>query len=1568
MKINIARPLSSTTAIGIVFQLADGTIQSCNTNAEVILGCTAEQLIGASTFDPPWQTIYEDGSPFPSENHPAIVSIRTGQPCSDVVMGFYRLSGELVWLLIATQPLFKVNSTEPYGVEVSFKDITQQIEVQFTPESQTPVELPPTNATRKLTVMLVEDCVEDRELYRRYLQSDRDYQYTFVEAELGEEALEIELQHQPDIVLLDYLLPDMDGLEWLSLWQQQTGSDRPPVIALTGQGNEAIAIQFIKSGATDYLIKGQVTPEKLRLEIKRAIAEHQLHLKHQAALSDLQRNQQFIQEITNAVPGVIYIYDAITGNSLYTNSQSYTLLGYTAQQRAEMGADFTSRVMHPKDLERFTHYLERLKRAEWDEVLSFEYRMRHFDGSWRWFYSQDRVYKRTEDGSVLYILGVAQDINDFKQTEIELSKNEERLNLATDAAGLGMWFWDLKTDCLEWTQQCKALFGLAPDTEMSYEVFLNALHPDDRDRTHAKVQQALASKTEYNIEYRTVWSDASVHWLLAKGRGFYNPEGEPIRMMGVAQDINERKQTQAKLVETSEILKSVIRDSKDAIFVKDSQGRYLIANQSLADWLGVTVEEIVGQNDTTLFSPEVARSTLAADQQVLEGNILTFEEEIPFQTKKRSLITSKFPLRDVTGQITGITGISKDITDLKESQQKIQENEQLLKLALESANAGSWNWEIKTGKIDWSLENYDIYGLDPSQGKPRYHDWSNAIHSEDRERVNEQVQQVVSGHLPAFNHEFRIIHPQRGVRWIWGLGNITLDENNEPIKLGGINIDITERKLAEEKVSNSEQHLRRILDSLFSFIGVLSPDGTLIQANLTALEAANLPADDVLGKPFAQAYWWSFSTASQARLNDAIERAKAGQAVRYDVEIRLGTDQHILIDFSLVPLFDANGKLEYIIPSGIDITQRQQAQQALKNSEQQLRKILDSLPVYIGLLTPQGQIITINQTALEGVGLQLEDVVGKAFSETYWWSFSTEIQAKIDDAIKRAAAGEAVRFDTLGRGRGKDNYILMEFNLIPVFNGEGQVEYLVPSGIDIGEREASKRALEAREYELKLITEVIPQQVWTALPNGEVDYVNQRWQDYAGATLEQIQNRGWSTVVHPDDLERVNKAWNRSVATGTDYNLKARLRKTNGKYYWFLARAQALRNEEGEIVQWYGTNTDISRIKQLEERLQQQTEDLIQANRLKDEFLAIVSHELRTPLNPILGWSQLISGGRLNSEKTAQGVAIIERNAKLQAQLIEDLLDVSRILQGKLDLKVVPLNLESVIRAALTTVQLAAEAKSIQIETRFEPNIGQISGDAGRLQQVVWNLVFNAIKFTPDGGKVTVTLERVGTQALIRVQDTGNGIEAEFLPYVFERFRQAQSNSTRKFGGLGLGLAIVRHLSELHGGTVAADSAGEGLGATFSVKLPLINTPVTKQSDGGQPNKPEETNLLNGLQVLIVDDEADSLDLLTFVLEQEGALVTAVTSANEAIEAFNESTPDLIISDIGMPEVDGYTLITQIRELPQGKNLPAIALTAYAGEVDRQRSIDSGFQQHISKPINLTEFTKSVMLLIQKQV
>jgi PAS domain S-box-containing protein len=362
----------------------------------------------------------------------------------------------------------------------------------------------------------------------------------------------------------------------------------------------------------------------------------------------------------------------------------------------------------------------------------------------------------------------------------------------------------------------------------------------------------------------------------------------------------------------------------------------------------------------------------------------------------------------------------------------------------------------------------------------------------------------------------------------------------------------------------------------------------------------------------------------------------------------------------------------------------------------------------------------------------------------------------------------------------------------------------------------ARSAAEESERHYRFLAEAIPQQVWTATPDGALDYLNRQTLDYFALAEDQLLGWGWQQVVHPDDLPEALERWRRSLATGETYDVEFRLRRaSDGEYRWHLGRALPMRDAEGRIAKWFGTNTDIDDQKRLYRIAQE-------ANRAKDEFLATLSHELRTPLTSIMGWAEMLSLGMLDEAARRHAVEVIEKSARAQAQLIADLLDVSRISAGRLRLDVRPVDLRSVVEAAADVVRPAADARSIRLDLKFDPKVGRVSGDPDRLQQVVWNLLSNAVKFTPEGGRVSVRAAAVGNQAEVTVTDTGAGIRPEFLPHVFDRFRQAESHMTRAHGGLGIGLSIVRHLVELHGGTVRAESDGEGRGATFRVRLPLL--------------------------------------------------------------------------------------------------------------------------------------------------
>jgi PAS domain S-box-containing protein len=700
---------------------------------------------------------------------------------------------------------------------------------------------------------------------------------------------------------------------------------------------------------------------------------------------------------------------------------------------------------------------------------------------------------------------------------------------------------------------------------------------------------------------------------------------------------------------------------------------------------------------------------------------------------------------------------------------------------------------------------------------------------------------------------------------------------------------------------------------------------------------------------------------------------------------------------------------------------------------------------------------------------------------------------------------------------------------------EALLKMMSAVGSQIGlfiERRRAESGLQLSEQGYRHLADAMPQIVWTARPDGYLDYYNQRWFEYTGMTLEQTQGWGWQPVLHPEDVEHCLKRWAKAVETGEAYEIEYRFRRaSDGSYRWHLGRGVPMRDESGAIIKWFGTATDIDDRKRAEESLRfiaqasemlassldyettlmsvaqlavprladwcvvhiieedgslQQlaaahtdesklemlrelnhlypsgldtahgyrfvvqsgkpelipeitdsllaevsrderhlellrnlglksalcvpliargrtlgaitfataesgraynasslalAEDLAhrasnavdnarlyqeaqRANRTKEDFLATLSHELRTPLTPILGWVHMIRHGMLKDEDLERGLAIVEKNSQSLTRLINDLLDMSAILSGKMRIEKLPVPLNAVVKEAVETVRPLAQARSINLETQFyEDDQVIINGDRTRLVQIFWNILANAVKFSADGSRVRVTCEAERREARVTIEDDGLGIAPEFLPHVFERFRQADSSKTRTHGGLGIGLALVKSFVETHGGSVTAESSGLGLGSRFVVRLRRLMMPVEGEAPG--VNRVEARPASDGVQVLVVEDSPDTLEMLRKTLTIRGYSVASCESAAAALSAAQSAAFDLIISDIGMPEIDGYELIRRLRQFPHLSSVPAIALSGYAAERDINSALAAGFDAHLAKPVDPADLTSQIEKLLK---
>jgi PAS domain S-box-containing protein len=677
-------------------------------------------------------------------------------------------------------------------------------------------------------------------------------------------------------------------------------------------------------------------------------------------------------------------------------------------------------------------------------------------------------------------------------------------------------------------------------------------------------------------------------------------------------------------------------------------------------------------------------------------------------------------------------------------------------------------------------------------------------------------------------------------------------------------------------------------------------------------------------------------------------------------------------DGFLMLLKDGRGEARGFAKILRDDTEAKLTQERLRESEERFQRVVELSPDAIAVHA-EGVVLFINTAGARLLGAAgPEQIVGKSIAEL----IHPDYHAHVRERLEKMGRGEPQPPAEIKFIRLDGTELYGELASAPLlYQGRPAVQAVVR---DLTSRRRAEEALRESERRFRLIFNQQFQFMAILSPEGVLVDVNELPLRAVGITREQVLGRLFWETPWWEGLPEMQAGWPARLAEaarsdGPVFSVDAYQAADGSR----IAEASitAVRDASARVEFFIVQASDITERKRAEEERERLLREAQEANRLKDEFLATVSHELRTPLTAILGWAHLMRGGQVGGDGMPRALETIERNARAQAQLIDDLLDVSRIVTGKLRLDLMPVNPDSFIDPAIEAVRPAAESKAVRLQKVIDTGVGPVMGDPARLQQVVWNLLSNAVKFTPRGGQVRVSLGRVNSQVEIAVTDTGAGIAPEFLPYVFDRFRQADQRTNRQHGGLGLGLAIVRHLVELHGGSVRADSAGEGAGATFTVTLPVA--PIYRREDAEERERPiagdtprayDCPERLDGLRILVADDEPDARELLAIGLGHCGAEVTIASSAREALAAIEREKFDVLVSDIGMPGEDGYELIRRVRSLPDeaGGRTPAVALTAYARTEDRLRALRAGFEMHAAKPVELTELVVIISNLTRR--
>jgi PAS domain S-box-containing protein len=687
----------------------------------------------------------------------------------------------------------------------------------------------------------------------------------------------------------------------------------------------------------------------------------------------------------------------------------------------------------------------------------------------------------------------------------------------------------------------------------------------------------------------------------------------------------------------------------------------------------------------------------------------------------------------------------------------------------------------------------------------------------------------------------------------------------------------------------------------------------------------------------------------------------SGMRVSLQQEGEQGPDERY-IEFVYQPLRDIDGTISGIFVNGLDLTDRKHSEERLARDAHLLANVRDSV-----IVTDLNGIVTFwNEGATRLFGWQAHEMLGRPMSQR----LPEAMRAQTDEWIARIASGDA-DFDGEWQDYRKDgSAVWIEATTRRIDDAAGKPLGIMGVSRDISERKRNEEMLRENSARFRQLADAMPQIVFSAGPDGHVDYFNRQWYEYTGLPPGEVGYESWRHV-HADEgaLERVNRVWNESMRTGRPYEIEYRLRRHDGAFRWHLGRALPVRDDQGRIVRWFGTNTDVHDYKLLREQNERLLEseraahrDADAANRAKDKFLAVLSHELRTPLSPVV---MTVAAMEIDPDlppRLRQDVAMVRRNIELEVKLIDDLLDLSRVTSGKLRLHMQSVHVHEILRHVLESCAADFAAKRLNVHQDLSAANDRTTGDPARLQQVFWNVLRNAIKFTPDGGDIRVrTANAADTskghkdELIVEIADSGAGIAPEVLPRVFDAFEQGDARTTRQFGGLGLGLAIVKAVIEMHGGSIRAASEGAGCGATFTMRLGARRAGQRDPHDRAAPTIPagklHETSSQR-TRILLVEDHPDTARTLARLLQSNGYQVRTANSMVAALQLAAADRFDVLVSDIGLPDGTGYELMEQVRKA-HGAGIRGIALSGYGMEEDVKRGKEAGFEEHVVKPVSL---------------
>lgn len=1328
-----------------------------------------------------------------------------------------------------------------------------------------------------------------------------------------------------------------------------------------------------------------------------------------------------------------------------------------------------------------------------------------------------------------------------KESEQRLVDREQRLNLALDAGHLGTWHWDVNADHVTWSDQLYEIFGYEKDQFQNTKAgFLAVIHPDDRQYVVELLESVFSGNClSYEMVFRIIrGDDHRTVWTSGRGVIHRDDSNRPVSITAVASDITERMQWEQELSDRESHLRSVIDNTLFMIGVLDVDGTLLEANVAAIRAAPIERDEVIGKKFWDChwwsFDQESISGLKESVRRAASGESVRYDVFVRMAGDSRVMIDFMLnPVRNSDGEITHLIPSGVDISERKAAEAAVIEREQFLMLALDAGKMGTFKWDVKTGRADWSEMVYSMFGCRQDQFDGTVSSFRELVHPEDRDHVWTQIEEGLGGDVDEHFVEFRLIRPSDGrTIWVEERGVIHRDIDRNPLQVTGLVQDISERKReelnlaflsdlqtqlvpltsvdalmevstrltanylglascllvefdengetaailcdhhtderpsmlgkhavhdfhveseraslikgqqvclrdtqgterdvrlaenfrqfnigafcnsayvtdrgtkfvvsalysqphvweteerrllqevadrvgirierarSEEELANREAHLRRVINNQLGLVGVIDRNGILLEVDDRSLKIAHTRREEVIGKHFAEAPWWSYDSAVAAKIRDSMQTVMAGDVVRFDVSLFSHGSEGVMIDFMIAPVFDHEGKVEYLIPSGVDITERYAAAAELAQAKRLLELSMTVSRVGSWSFDLESGVFTADESLAQMFGLS------GAQPGTY-----DDFMSRIADEDRDRVGNSVTKLLEKGEAFNEDYMVELPDGSTRYFQGRGSVVILndgtkTCSGIimDITKTREMQLALAQSEERFRSMANTAPAMIWVTDENHRCNFLSQRWYDFTGQVEEEGLGFGWTDVIHPEDREEAKKLFLKAAEGRETFEIDFRMQTVDGNYRWVIDAGRPRMDASGKFLGYVGSVIDAHDRHESEAELKEARAFADAANESKSAFLANMSHEIRTPMTAILGYAELLRE-LVEHDEGKQHLKTIRRNGDYLLEIINDILDLSKIEAGKLEVDSERFEPHRLVEDVRSIMEVRAKEDGLTLAVEYAGKLPKvIQSDPKRLKQILINLIGNAIKFTRKGRvKIRVRFDATDQQLQFDVIDTGIGISDEQMARLFKPFSQGDASVTRNFGGTGLGLAISQRLAETLGGSITASSTA-GVGSTFTVHIAIGETMDADLVEYAVPGSKTESHksahreslVQLSCHVLIVDDRRDIRFLSKRILTDAGATAVECEDGLLAVEHIaacleNGNCPDLILLDIQMPILDGFSTAQRLRSL--GYTGPIVALTADAMQGDMNRCLEAGCNDYLSKPIDKAKLLAKV--------